>query len=961
MRILPIFFFTLIALCAQSQSIIPGWPQTNRQAKPWTRWWWHGSAVTKEGITKELEALKSAGLGGVEITPIYGVHGFEKDFVKFLSPEWMELLTHVLQESERLDLGVDMATGTGWPFGGPWVTEQDACKNLQYKIYELKSGESLSEKIQFVQPPYLRAIGSSIYESNTSSGATLKEPFKNFQSKQIDIKKIQDPIGENPNLQSYAFDQVQFEKNLPLQTLMAYSNTGKSLDLTKYVTGDGRLNWKASKGDWKLYAVFQGWHGKMVERAAPGGEGNVLDHFSPQALDHYFSYFDRAFQGHDLKNIRAFFNDSYEVDDGKGAADWTPALFQEFLKRRGYDLRLHLPALFGKDTEDKNERILSDYRLTISEILQEHFTKKWKTWAATHGALVRNQAHGSPANILDLYGVVDIPEIEGTEPLRIKMASSAGNVMGKPLVSSESATWLNDHFESNLHDVKEALDRFMLNGVNHLFYHGTCYSPENEPWPGWLFYAAVHFNDRNPQWNHFVTLNNYVERCQSFLQNTKADNDVLLYYPVYDRFVTRGPKMIEHFDGIGRQFEGSSFAMTAEALMKGRYGFDYISDAQILKLSFADENLISEGNSHYKTLIIPGCRFMPVSTLEKINSLIKAGVNVIFMDGLPKSFPGFADYQKMSAKFGALSNVIKSTASRSGNVKIHGKKNPESVLEESKIPREKISEELSFIRKKQVDGTKVYFINNQQSEFFEGWVTFQANGKSVIVYDPMTGEYGKAKVKNSSANASDVYLQLEPKQSVLVQFFNNEQGTPDIFYSTNENPLAIEGEWHVEFISGGPTIPSPLKLRKLDSWTTQGSACSDFSGTAVYRINFPKPLERADTYMLDLGMVKESASVSLNGKKMGTLIGPSYKIKIDAALLKETNALVIEVANLMANRIAYMDRNRIFWKKFYNVNFAALKAENRLNGIFDASQWKSRDSGLLGPVTITPVKEKNSF
>jgi hypothetical protein len=575
---------------------------------------------------------------------------------------------------------------------------------------------------------------------------------------------------------------------------------------------------------------------------------------------------------------------------------------------------------------------------------------------------VRNQAHGSPANILDLYGVVDIPEIEGTEPLRIKMASSSGNVMGKPLVSSESATWLNDHFESNLHNVKEALDRFMLNGVNHLFYHGTSYSPANEPWPGWLFYAAVHFNDRNPLWDHFGTLNKYVERCQSFLQNTQPDNDVLLYYPVYDRFATRGPEMIEHFDGIGRQFEGSSFAKTADALMENRYGFDYISDAQILNLSTVNQALITEGKSNYKTLIIPGCRFMPVATLEKINSLIKGGVKVIFMDGMPKSFPGFSGFEKMSTKYNALVKEIK-LASNNRNVKIYEAKEPEEILQEIDLPREKISNALSFIRKKQADGTKVYFINNQHSDVFEGWITLQGDGKTVIIYDPMTGEFGKGKLRKSSGSpGGDVYLQLQPKQSVVIQFFNDEVDTQQYFYSSNGNAMTISGEWQLEFISGGPVIPSPVKLQQLGSWTKiNGAGYADFSGTGIYRTSFSKPVEQAQSYILDLGTVKESASVSLNGKMIGTVVGPSYKIKIDASLLKGVNTLEIQVANLMANRIAYMDRNQIFWKKFYNVNFAALKAENRLNGIFDASQWQPRDSGLLGPITITPVQQKTTF
>ena len=100
----------------------------------------------------------------------------------------------------------------------------------------------------------------------------------------------------------------------------------------------------------------------------------------------------------------------------------------------------------------------------------DNFTQQWKDWPHDKDAIVRNQAHGAPSNILDLYATVDIPEIEGVEPLRIKMASSAGNVTGKKLVSSESATWLNEHFESNLADIKVALDRFMVKGVNQFLY-----------------------------------------------------------------------------------------------------------------------------------------------------------------------------------------------------------------------------------------------------------------------------------------------------------------------------------------------------------------------------------------------------------------------------------------------------------------------------------------------------------
>ena len=241
---------------------------------------------------------------------------------------------------------------------------------------------------------------------------------------------------------------------------------------------DGSLDWTAPAGRWTLHALFLGWHGKMVERAAPGGEGPVIDHFSRGAIQQYLTRFDRAFAGHSTTGLRAFFNDSYEVDDASGQADGTPSLLDEFQRRRGYDLRGHLPALLGRDSDDRNARVLADYRETISDLLLDTFTAEWGTWAHRRKALVRNQAHGSPASLLDLYAASDIPETEGDELPRFKWATSAGHVAGRRLVSAEAATWLGEHFRSTLADVRAAVDRFFVAGVNHIVYHGTAYSPD---------------------------------------------------------------------------------------------------------------------------------------------------------------------------------------------------------------------------------------------------------------------------------------------------------------------------------------------------------------------------------------------------------------------------------------------------------------------------------------------------
>ncbi|HCR89077.1 MAG TPA: glycoside hydrolase family 2 protein, partial [Prolixibacteraceae bacterium] len=324
----------------------PEWPEVTSETRPWTRWWWHGSAVNPTDLTANMKQLNDAGFGGVEITPIYDVKGYENQTISFQSPEWMKVFEHTLKEGQRLNMGVDLANASGWPFGGPWIQSEDACKNVQFKHYKLKAGERMKEKIEFIQESYVRAVGH-----------------------QVDISEVKFPVSGNTNLQKLALDQVRFKTNLPLQTLMAYNDAGEALDLTTLVGSNGVLDWTAPAGNWQLYAVFQGWHGKMVERAGTGGEGNVIDHFSEEATRKFLKAFDDEAKNIDLAGLRAFFNDSYEVDDAQGESNWTPLLFEEFRNLRGYDLKQYLPALFGNDSEEMNNRVLCDFRETISDLL----------------------------------------------------------------------------------------------------------------------------------------------------------------------------------------------------------------------------------------------------------------------------------------------------------------------------------------------------------------------------------------------------------------------------------------------------------------------------------------------------------------------------------------------------------------------------------------------------------------
>ena len=972
-RLFSATIFVILLFTGQAYTQLP-WPAITAQTRPWTRWWWMGNAVNQQDLVTNLELYKAAGLGGLELTPIYGVKGYESQFISYLSPQWMNLFTYTLQKARQLGLGVDMSTGTGWPFGGgPLIDTAYACKDFVWKTWSLKAGESLQDTVRFMQEALVHTDG------------TLKPA----------IDQLVEPVFANKDLQALALFQVRWARPLPLQALMAYSTDGRILDLTDKVDAAGQLKWRAPAGAWTLYAIFQGWHGKMVERAAPGGEGNVIDHFSTAALKKYLSRFDTAFAGHTLTGLRAFFNDSYEVDDARGQSNWTPDFWKWFQQYRGYDLRLHLPALLGKDTRENNERVLCDYRETISDLLLDKFTRPWRTWAQGKGAIVRNQAHGAPANILDLYAASDIPETEGSDVYRYKFATSAAHVRGKRLASSESVTWLNEHFLSSLSDVKSALDNYLLGGVNHIFYHGTAYSPKSETWPGWLFYASVHFTPNDPSWQNFSTLNQYVARCQSFLQQGVSDNDVLLYYPIYDSWSDPGHDLLKHYDRMEPEFTGTGFAECASILQREGVAYDYISDKQVQQSTVlplmqtgvkgsqtvgVHARIRTSGGGTYQTILLPDNRYISGEAFEKLIHLAEQGALILIYKQLPTDVPGWGKLTQRRTSFlqsagrlhfAGLGDGIQKAVIGKGAFMMGSDLNV--LLKVAKIRREPmVTDSLEFVRRAYSQGN-YYFIVNKSSGKWEGFVPLATEFKEAALFNPMEGKNGLASQREAKADGrptgggrKEVYLQLSPGETVIVQASRSNlasaMSNPPTYPYVQPagEPIEINGEWKVEFIEGGPELPSSIRVDHLGSWTNlEGDAVKTFSGTAKYTISFPRPSARGNLWgwLLDLGKVDVTAQVFLNGHKLVTLIGPYYRVEIPASDIRDRNDLEVRVSNGMANRIEDMDRRGIIWKKFYNYNFPAHARENRnpKDGLFDASGWKPFESGLSGPVTLTPL------
>jgi hypothetical protein len=959
----------IFGAAAQSQL---AWPSVTKETRPWTRWWWMGSAVDKKDLTWNLEKYREAGLGGMELTPIYGVKGYESRFVNYLSPAWMGLFTFTLQEAKRLDLGLDMSTGTGWPFGGgPLIDSTYACKEMFWKTWTVRPGEGLADTVQYMQEPLLQTDG---------------QPKPR-------IEQLAEPVFANKDMQALALFQVRFRRMLPLQTLMAFSSKGGALDLTSRVDAVGRLAWTApaGEGDWTLYAIFQGMHGKMVERAAPGAEGNVIDHFSSVALKKYLSRFDAAFAGAQgsatgtvgtsgpggaISGLRCFFNDSYEVDDSRGQSNWTPRFFSEFRRLRGYDLREHLPALFGRDSLRAVERVRCDYRETISDLLLQQFTIPWRDWAHSKGGMIRNQAHGSPANILDLYAASDIPETEGAEITRFKFATSAAHVMGKRLVSSESVTWLDEHFLSSLSDVKKALDNYFLGGVNHIFYHGTAYTPQDDPWPGWLFYAAVHFTPNDPSWQNFKALNQYVTRVQSFLQQGTPDNEILLYYPLYDSWSDTGRTLLKHYDRMEPEFRGTGFEECAEGMLKAGNSFDYISDKQLRGSHLGGLAVVTPGGTRYRGILLPDVRTISLDAFRNLLKMVEAGATVFVYKQLPSEVPGWYKWKEREDSLHRMLSKIhfKSLDVGEGVEEAYFGKglfyrsdDMGALLRSDGVPGSLlVPDSLDFVSRNYRDG-KVYFIRNKSGKKWAGMVGLFELFQSAAIFDPMTGIKGRAiiDVPNieiqhlSRKGLPEIYLQLAPGGTCIVRTFDHQQIAGPLFPYFRESGEAkpVEGSWKIRFEEGGPALPATADGAQPVFWNSlDGEEVKDFSGTASYTVHFARPVDKAAMWRLDLGDVKVTAQVYLNGNKIATLIGPHYTVNIADSALHRENTLEVRVSNLMVNRIEDMDRKGIAWKKFYNYNFPPHERANRgANGLFDASKWAPLDSGMAGPVTLTPL------
>ena len=912
----------LITLFACSSDRPDAWYPVEKEHHPYLRWWWLGSAVDEEGLTYNLEQFAAKGFGGVEITPIYGVQNNEANDVEYLSPRWMELLQHTMKEARRLGLGVDMNNGTGWPFGGPTITTDHSARKFILERYPVGT-DSL----------FVGAI------------------------RPLEVK--QQSVAELIRLQAV--------------------RQGERIDLTPLVEQD-TLRWQPPTGDgWVLYALFSGRTFQKVKRAAPGGEGLVMNPYDRRTLNYYLERFEEAFDASDTPYPDTFFNDSFEVY----GASWDDKVVDYFREMWGYDLRDYLPELAGDGDSERSARIVSDYREVISKLLLNHFTRPWSRWAHRHGAQTRNQAHGSPATLIDLYAEVDIPECEsfgrsefdlkrlrkdsilkpndGT-PAVLKFASSAAHLTGKPLTSAEALTWLTEHFRTSLAQCKPEIDLMLAAGVNHLVFHGAPYSPKGVAFPGWRFYASINLSPTAALWEDVYPLTRYITRCQSFLAAGEPDNDLLLYIPQYDIWHEQRGNPFLMFSIHKMDQTIPQVKATMDALVAAGYDADYLSDRYLRSLTTRRGELVSEGGARYKALLVPACHKLPTESLEHLVDLAEKGAKILFLDCYPDDVPGFGRLSERDAFHAQLQRLPVDEDFTAAEYHALGRgsvitgRDFDAMVQLAGIRPEPFKRQMGgvMLRRKNEVGGHNYLLSMLHEEPVDGWVTLATTAKAAVLFDPMTGRVGEAMVRPNEQGTIDLRLQLEPGQSILVKTFSKPiETTPWQYIRTRGEAIPLERGWSISFPQSEPTIAEQFVTDTLTAWTSLPDPRAKInSATGRYAVRFTVEDPRsADEWLLDLGDVRESAIVHLNGERIATLVTIPYATTIGSWLRAGENLLEIDVKNLHSNRIAEMERQGIPWRIFKDANIASVTGAKT----FTFADWPTDPAGLNSTVSLTPI------
>ena len=903
-----LFLLLVVIVPVQAQSIEElqrGFARPPDDTKIMMRWWWFGPAVTKSELEREMRLMKEGGIGGFEVQPVYPL----------------------LPDNPTAGI-----------------------RNLPY----------LSD--EFIDA--LRFTSAKARELGLRMDLTLGSGWP-YGGPQVPI------TGAAATLR---LERVKVEANsrrIPLPYVMA----GEKL-LAAFVAGglreladihDGAL-WLPGdvQSPNEILFFISSRTGMQVKRPAAGAEGYVLNHLDQQATDQYLKNVgDRLMQAFGSTPPYAIFCDSLEVYN----QDWTPDFLEEFQKRRGYDLKPHLPALIA-DVGPKTLDIRRDWGKTLTELYNERFLQPLHGWARRNKTLLRVQNYGVPAVSLSGYANVDLPEGEGAQWKVVRgtrWASSASHIYGRRITSSETWTWLHSpSFRATPLDMKAEADRHFLMGINQLIGHGWPYTAEGVEYPGWRFYAAAVFDEKNPWWIVMPDVASYLQRASFLLRQGTAINDVAVYLPNDDGWAhfTRGnPHLIE----ILRELVGTDVLST---ILESGYNFDFFDDDVLMKTGRVEQRELVLGAARYRMVVLPNVERIPLETMKKIEEFARNGGIVIATRRLPGIVPGL---RAKAVEQSELLDIVKRLF-EIDSAKAH------FVADEKQLLRSKLTNalqpdmslappvaEIGFVHRRTSD-SEIYFVANTSNVRQGVKATFRVKDMKAEWWDLFSNRVTAAKIEAISTSGITVALDLEPYGSRVLVFTKRRlPASPPFTAASGAQPIDLSTGWRVTF---GSTT-TPVMMDQLRSWTDDEST-RYFSGTVTYEKDVTVPdsfLPPGTAVRLDFGEgkplpeqnlragmqawldspVREAAVVYMNEERVGSVWCPPYALDVTNILRPGNNKIRIVVANTAVNYMA--------GRKLPDYRLLNLRYGERFQAQ-DMDKVLAIPSGLFGPIQLVSHLEE---
>jgi hypothetical protein len=470
-------------------------------AKPMVWWHWMGKSITKEGITKDLEAMQAAGIGGATIFNLTSsVQGYAQPFKntpwpenEFRGPAWWALVEHATKEADRLGLNLGMHNAPGYSgTGGPWITPEMSMKVVVWSTAAVKGG--------------------TVYERALTQPKTTLEFYR-------DIGVVAVPA-------------VKAGEVVPVASI---------IDITSQMKADGLLKWTAPEGAWVVYRFGYTTSGKeghpMPEEITRGLECDKL------SAAHSRFHFEQVLKplkehlgprlGTVLKHLTL---DSYEA----GKQNWTEGFRETFKQKRGYDLLTWLPTLNKVVVGDADlaARFEWDYKTTVSDLFIQNNFRQGKAMMNALGVQMYLEPYTGPFDTVEASAVADMAMHEFWNDGAAGGGGAGGrNIVGpaqaarRRVIAAEAFTskpmW--SAWNETPARLKRAGDGTWVSGINQLFLHHWVHQPFGDnikPGLG-MGWWGTHFS-RNQTWYEpgkaWVA---YLGRSQALLQRGEAVSDYL--------------------------------------------------------------------------------------------------------------------------------------------------------------------------------------------------------------------------------------------------------------------------------------------------------------------------------------------------------------------------------------------------------------------------------------------------